>query len=253
MTYSIVARDPQAGELGVAVASRFFASGSIVPYIRGPRAAVASQAYVNPLWGTEAADRLNAGEAPEAVLADLVARDAGRAHRQCHMIDVDGRIAQFTGDLCSDWAGHAKAADVSAAGNILAGPAVVQDMVTAFLDTAGQPLAARMLAALDAAEAAGGDARGQQSAGLVVSRGEDWRFLDLRVDDHDDPLTELRRLYEVSEEVYQPLAPLLPKRAAFSWNTDPDAIMAELEAHAARREADGFPSRSRATTRPDPG
>ena len=250
MTYSILARDPETGELGFAVASMFFAAAAVVPHIRGPRGAVATQSYLNPLWGTEGIERLNAGEDPEVVLADVVSRDSGASHRQCHMIDIDGRIAQYTGEDCGPWAGHERGPDVSAAGNILTGPAVVKDMVTAYLDSAGQALPYRLLAALDAAEAAGGDSRGRQSAGLVISRGEDWRYLDLRVDDHSEPLVELRRLLDVSEEAFQPLMPHLPTRDSFSRMTDPEEVMKDIEEMIARRTAAGKTSQSRQWARP---
>lgn len=250
MTYSIVARDPKTGELGIAVASKFFAAGAIVPFLGGPRGAVASQALPNPQWGTQGLARLNAGEDPQAVLDDMVARDAGRDHRQCHMIDIDGRIAQFTGDACPDWAGHASADNVSAAGNILAGERVVTDMIAAFQDSADQPLAARLLAALDAAEAAGGDSRGRQSAGLVVGRGEDWRLLDLRVDDHAEPLVELRRLYEVAQELYLPVIETLPTRDSASWTANLPALNEAFSNAEARLAASDTPSRSQAWDRP---
>ena len=243
MTYSICARDPETGHMGVAVQSCFFAAGAIASFV-GRRAAVASQAYPNPYWGIEGRARIDAGEDPADVISDLVARDAGHAHRQWHAIDAQGRIAQFTGDDCVDWAGSAKGPDVSAAGNILAGERVVTDMVAAFLDTAGLPFPERLLAALDAAEAAGGDTRGRQAAGLVVSGGEDWPRLDIRVDDHADPLGELRRLYEVSGEMWGQVVPLLPTRDDFSRATATDEAIEEMEAEMARREAAGNPSRS---------
>ncbi len=243
MTYSIIARDSETGELGIAVASCFFAAGAIVPHIRGPRAAVASQSYPNPMYGTEGVDRLNSGEAPEVVLTDLVERDSARDDRQCHMMDIDGQIAQFTGSECTPWAGHRSGTNVSAAGNILAGPQVVSDMIAAFLDTAGMPLAERLLDALDAAEAAGGDMRGRQSAGLAISRGEDWRFLDLRVDDHAEPLAELRRLYDVAGEAYLHIAEALPVKDDFSRYEDVSPrLIEEME----KRAELGVRSRSQA-------
>ena len=121
MTYSIVARDHQTGHLGVAVASRFFAAGALVPHIRAT-SAVATQAFVNPVWGLEAAGRIAGGEEPGAVIADLVSRDAGAAQRQIHAIGSTGRPAAHTGASCIDWAGHVLGADFSVAGNMLAGP-----------------------------------------------------------------------------------------------------------------------------------
>ncbi|MDU8944410.1 DUF1028 domain-containing protein [Ovoidimarina sediminis] len=222
MTYSIVAHDPATGELGVAVASCFFAAGAIVPHLSSV-VAIATQAWPNPLYGVEGLGRIAAGEDPAQVLSDMSARDAGRDRRQCHMIDASGRIAAHTGQACSDWAGHAAGPGVSAAGNILAGPDVVDAMVAAYLDSARLPFAERLLAALDAAEAAGGDRRGRQSAGLAVTRGQDWRHLDLRVDDHADPLSELRRLYDVAGEIYLKVADHLPTREAFG-RLPPDAV-----------------------------
>ena len=162
------------------------------------------------------------------------------------MIDTDGRIAQFTGDGCLDWAGHRAAKDVSAAGNILASQRVVSDMITAYQDTLSRPLAERLLAALDAAEAAGGDIRGRQSAGLVVANGEDWRWLDIRVDDHATPLEELRRLYDVAGEEYLKIVNELPTRDNFGRVSNDDEVTAENEAN-----ADSLPpSRSHIWKRP---
>lgn len=243
MTYSIVARDPETGTFGVAVASCYFAAGAIAPYI-GPRAAISTQSYVNPIYGTEGLARVSRGEDPNDVLADLTGRDEGRAVRQCHMIDAKGRIAQFTGAECLHWAGHRAADNVSAAGNILAGPAVVDDMITAYQDNLARPLAERLLAAMDAAEAAGGDIRGRQSAGLVIANGEDWRWLDLRVDDHALPLEELRRLYDVAGEEYLKTVEKLPTREDFSRVSNDDEVSAE-------NAANPKPSRSHIWKRPE--
>lgn len=246
MTYSIVARDSQTGEIGIAVASRFFACGSLVPYV-GPTAAVASQAFVNPLWGTEGLARLSAGEAPEEVLADLKARDAGQAIRQAHMIAPDGRIAQHTGADCVPWCGHVSGPDVSVAGNMLAGPEVVADTLQSFLDNAALCFEDRLLAAMQAGEDAGGDKRGKQAAGLLIYKGQPFPDLDLRVDDHADPLAELRRLQAVSRERYRLFAMGIPTVEQFSGMTDRSPIDEAIAKDEAHRAANGIASQSFAT------
>ena len=240
MTYSIVALCPETGHRGIAVASRFFAAGAIVPYIRGGRAAVASQAFINPLWGMEACARCAEGEPGAEVLADLIARDGGSDHRQIHLIDAHGAIAAHTGASCVDWAGHVSAPGVSVAGNMLAGPQVVQAALDAFLAATG-PLAERMMTAMEAGEAAGGDKRGTQSAALRMHRSEDYPWFDLRADDHPDPLAEIRRLYAVAHERFIHFAESMGTRANFEGAIDRapmDRAIAEAEAaRIARGEA----------------
>jgi uncharacterized Ntn-hydrolase superfamily protein len=251
MTYSIVARDRATGHLGIAVASRFFAVGAIVPHIRGGHGAVATQAFVNPLWGVEGADRLAAGEAPEAVLADLVARDEGRDQRQAHMMDAAGRVAAHTGADCVDWCGDMEGEDASVAGNMLAGPEVLADTLTAWEASGNLPFAERMLAAMRAGEDAGGDRRGRQSACLVIHHGEDYPWLDIRADDHADPLAELERLLAVAGERYLHVAEILPTRENFSGRPDRAGVDAAIAEAEARRAAEGRPSASHATPLPD--
>jgi len=199
MTWSILACDPATGALGAAVATRFFAVGALAIHVEGGVAALATQALVNPMYAWHGMPRLRAGEAPEAVVAALVAADAGRAHRQLHILDAGGRIAAFTGDACVSWCGSVRGAYVSVAGNMLVGPAVVARTLEAFGAAPG-PLAERLLAALEAGEAAGGDKRGKQSAALMVASRDPYPDLDIRADDHPDPIAELRRLYGVSRE-----------------------------------------------------
>jgi uncharacterized Ntn-hydrolase superfamily protein len=151
------------------------------------------------MYAVEAMPRLRAGEAADVVLASLVAPDPGAGQRQCHMIDATGRIAQHSGPDCVTWAGHVRGEDVSVAGNMLAGPQVVQRTLEAYLGSAGS-LAERLIYALEAGEAAGGDKRGRQSAGLKICTRDPYPDLDIRADDHPDPLGELRRLYRVSLE-----------------------------------------------------
>lgn len=249
MTYSIVARDPATGMMGVAVASRFFAVGSVVPHIRGGRSAVATQAYVNPLWGIEGADRIAAGEAPEVVVADLAARDAGARQRQAHMIDAAGRTAAHTGADCVDWAGHLTAEAVSVAGNMLVGPEVLVDTLTAYEDGAELPFAERLLRAMRAGEDAGGDKRGRQSAVLVVHRGEDYPWLSIRADDHADPLTELERLLAVAGERFLHVAEIMPTRDRFSGAPDRAGVDAAIAEAERCRAAEG---RSSASHAPEP-
>lgn len=202
MTWSLLARDPRSGELGVAVATRFFAVGALCPRVEGRVAALATQALVNPMLGLRGMERLRAGEAPQEVLAELLAADAGRGSRQFHILAADGSIAQHTGADCVPWCGAARAENVSVAGNMLAGPRVVQDTLAAFVAAEHLTMAERLLHAMEAGEAAGGDARGKQSAALMIASGDPYTDLDIRTDDHADPLGELRRLLAVARERY---------------------------------------------------
>jgi len=250
LTYSIVARDPQSGDFGVAVASRFFAVGSLVPHIRH-NMAMATQAFVNPMWGVEGAQRVSAGENAATVMADFVARDGGQAIRQAHMIDVSGHCVAHTGKACIDWAGHATELGVSVAGNMLAGPEVVEHTLSCYLDNAGLNFNERLLTAMEAGEAAGGDKRGRQSAALKVHSGQDYPILDIRADDHADPLSELRRLHAVAGERATHFAKTFATAENFSGTTDRtelDSAIAEREAQWAR---DGIVSRSFATSNDD--
>jgi uncharacterized Ntn-hydrolase superfamily protein len=199
MTWSLLVRDPATGALGAAVASRFFAVGALTIAVEGGVAALSTQALVNPMYTVHAMPRLRAGDDPAAVLTALVAVDAGSEHRQFHILDARGRIAQHTGGACIAWAGSVRGTDVSVAGNMLAGPEVVARTLDAFAAATG-PLAERMLAAMEAGEAAGGDRRGKQAAALKLCTRDPYPDLDIRADDHPDPLAELRRLYRVNLE-----------------------------------------------------
>jgi uncharacterized Ntn-hydrolase superfamily protein len=198
-TYSIVARDPATGQFGVAVQSHWFAVGSLVPWARAGVGAVATQSFVEPSYGPEALVRMQSGRSAESALADLVAADPGRDLRQVGMVGATGNAAAWTGSRCVAAAGHHVGDGFCVQANMMASPLVWPSMAQAYTSTQGD-LATRMLAALDAAESAGGDARGRQSAALVVVGAEfsatPWtgRVFDLRVDDHADPLGELRRL-----------------------------------------------------------
>jgi uncharacterized Ntn-hydrolase superfamily protein len=246
MTYSIVARDPETTEFGIAVASRFFACGSLVPHVCAT-AAFASQALVSPLWGIEGLARLAGGAQPADILADLVARDQGQVSRQAHMIAPDGVIAQHTGADCVPWAGHAQAENVSVAGNMLAGPEVVADTLAAWLDNAGLPFAERLVVAMEAGERAGGDKRGKQAAALVIHSGQPYPSLDLRVDDHNDPLAELRRLMAVAEERYMVFRSSMPTVEDFSGMVDRAPLDAAIIANEKERAEKGIVSQSLAT------
>jgi uncharacterized Ntn-hydrolase superfamily protein len=227
MTWSILARDPATGTLGVAVASRFFAVGAICPFVEGGVAALATQALVNPMYAVHAMPRLRAGEAPDAVLASLVSPDPGANQRQFHILDATGRIAQHTGHDCVPWAGHVVADNVSVAGNMLAGEATVRATMEAYLSASGS-MAERLLTALEAGEKAGGDKRGKQSAGLKIASKDPYPDLDIRADDHPDPLAELRRLYSVNLERFAVFRRLLPG-AESAWGTlDRPAIDAAI-------------------------
>jgi uncharacterized Ntn-hydrolase superfamily protein len=207
-TFSIVAFDSTTGELGVAVESKYFAVGRTVPWARAGIGAVATQANVNASYGPQALDLLAGGAAPEAVLRTLAAGDSAWGGRQLGIVDARGRTATWTGPTCSNWAGGGTGAapgvSYACQGNILAGPAVVGDMARAFRDARGE-LAERLVTALEAAQAAGGDKRGQQSTALLVVRPSrthpeyEERFVELHVEDHATPIAELRRLWSIHQ------------------------------------------------------
>jgi uncharacterized Ntn-hydrolase superfamily protein len=199
VTYSIVARDPDTGELGVAVQSHWFSVGPIVPWARPGVGAVATQANVNVSFGPQALELLARGLDAQAAVDRLVAEDPGSAGRQLAVVDTQGLVAAFTGERCMPAAGHATGRGVSCQANIMASDGVWPAMLNAYWSTPGS-LTGRLLAALDAAEAEGGDLRGRQSAAILVvpAEGEDWEtVVSLRVEDHPDPLPELRRLVDL--------------------------------------------------------
>lgn len=246
MTYSIVARDPLSREIGVAVASRFFAVGSLVPHIKR-NSAIATQAFVNPMWGIEGSPRLAAGESAKDVMANFIERDAGHAIRQAHMIDAHGRSVAHTGKNCIDWAGHKIADGVSVAGNMLAGPTVIEDTLSCYLDNAGMSFIERLLTAMEAGEAAGGDKRGRQAAAVKIHSGQDYPIIDFRADDHADPLAELRRLNFVAQERAAHFAKTFATAENFSGTTDRTELDRSIIEREAQWSRDGIVSQSFAT------
>ena len=249
MTWSIVARDTQTGHLGIAVASRFFAVGSAVPHIKGRVGAVATQAFVSPLYGTDGLKLLEEGRSPQEIIETLTARDDGRRQRQFHLIDAAGRNAAYTGEFCIDWAGHLVEDKVSVAGNMLTGPEVIAETLRVYKEKSAEsaPLAERLLAAMDAGEAAGDDKRGRQSAAMVIYRDQDYPWLRINADDHADPLGELRRLYAVAQERFLHVAETMPTRENPHGMIDRRVIDQKIAALEAAREAEGRPSASFAT------
>jgi uncharacterized Ntn-hydrolase superfamily protein len=219
MTWSIVARDA-GGAFGVAVSSKFFAVGMLCPHARSGVGAISTQALVNPHYGPRGLDLLAAGRSAAEAIAEITAEDEGREHRQVHAVDAKGRVAAHTGAKCIDWCGQISRDGYSVAGNMLAGPQVLEETAKAYDAARGKPFAERLLIALAAGEAAGGDKRGKQAAALRIHSTEDYPQIDIRVDDHPDPIKELRRLYEVSKERFQPFSTCLPSRARPAGITD---------------------------------
>jgi uncharacterized Ntn-hydrolase superfamily protein len=201
-TFSIVACDPEASEVGVAVQSKFLAVGAAVPWAIGGVGAIATQAWANTTYGPRGLSRLEEGKAPSDIVGTLIETDEQRDDRQIGIVDAFGHSATFTGARCLDWAGGKAGPNFAAQGNILAGAAVVDALADAFVTTKGC-LADRMIAALRAGQAAGGDRRGKQSAALYIAKpgggygGFNDRYVDLRVDDHPDPIEELARILEL--------------------------------------------------------
>ena len=202
MTFSIVARDPQAGESGIAVQSKFLAVGAVVPWAKAGVGAIATQSWANTSYGPRGLELLASGLSAQETLAQLISEDDGRASRQVGIVGVEGKPATFTGDQCFPWAGGQVGEHYTCQGNILVGEDTVLAMARTFEQTTGQ-LCDRLVAALAAGQAAGGDSRGQQSAALLVVRhgggygGFNDRFIDLRVDDHPQPINELQRILQL--------------------------------------------------------
>jgi len=219
-TFSIVARDPETGDLGVAVASKFLAVGAVVPFARAGVGAVATQSYANTSFGPRALAMFAAGAAPSLVVQALADSDPGIANRQFGLVDAAGRSATFTGDDCHLWAGGKSGENYAAQGNLLTGPEVVEALVETFLQNAGLPFPERLLTALLAGDRAGGDKRGRQSAALLVVGeakgygGFNDRWIDLRVDDHADPVPELGRLLEIHRLLFNPAKDARPLNEA---------------------------------------
>jgi uncharacterized Ntn-hydrolase superfamily protein len=240
-TFSIVARDPVTEELGVAVQSRAFRAAAIVSYAKSGVGAIATQASANQSYGPRGLELLEQGLSPDEVVTRLTNADEGRDRRQLAVIDAQGRVSAYTGSRTSDWAGHIEGNNYSVQGNILVSEQVVQAMAQAFETTEGE-LAERLMAALDAGQAAGGDARGKQSGGILVvkpignsGRTTD-RWIDVRVDDHPTPFLEIRRLMNMSVSRNKTrLATQLASEGRF-----PDAIAAQRKAIAMRPGNDQY-------------
>jgi uncharacterized Ntn-hydrolase superfamily protein len=232
-TYSIVACDLDAGRWGVATQSKFLAVGSVVPWAAPHVGAVATQSYANPRYGPDGLALLRQGMSADEVVKRLTEADDGREHRQLGVVDARGDAATYTGSECHDWAGGRTGDGYAAQGNILVSAETVDALAETFEATAGQPLAERLLDCLDAAQAAGGDKRGQQSAALlVVEKDAGYAQLsdvvvELRVDDHARPLEELRRIYGLHDALFG----RTPKER---WLEVDDALRAELAERLAR-------------------
>src|ERR1700674_3902633 len=212
MTWSIIARDELTGQFGIAVATRFFAVGARVPHIPAGIGGLATQALVDPSYGIDGLKLLRGGSA------------------HLHIMDGQGRIAAHAGAECVAWCGHVEGDGFSIAGNMLAGGRVLDDTAKSYLANEGMPLARRLIAAMHSGEAAGGDKRGKQSAALLIHGEEEWSDLDLRVDDHSDPLAELQRLEAVSRERWVHFRKFLPSRKNPAGVTDRQIIDAAMEA-----------------------
>lgn len=236
MTWSIVARDPKSGAFAVAVTTCAFAVGARVPSGGGRIGALASQAFTNPLYMIDGLRLLQEGRSAEDIVSILTGADGGRGHRQLHVIDRAGRTAAWTGPDCVDWCGSRAGPEVSVAGNMLAGPQVVDATLEGYLSNSGRDFDDRLITALEAGQAVGGDKRGKQSAALLIHDAEEYPLVDVRVDDHPDPLTELARLESVHRERFVHFRRFGPNR------TDPTGLTdrAKLEEAIASSIAEGY-------------
>jgi len=221
LTFSLVARCSRTGELGVAVATAIPAVGAICPFARAGVGAISSQSYTNALYGPDGLALLSDGVEPEQALQSLTAGDPGRSLRQVVMVDAKGRAAAFTGADCVDAHRHLVGNGFAAAGNMLTDATVVDAVARAFEAAACEVLSERLIRALEAGQAAGGDKRGRQSAALLVVAADEFAACDLRVDEHAEPVAELRRVYEVAKRQLLPFIRSMPTRTNPAGTADP--------------------------------
>lgn len=233
MTWSIIAKDSDSGLIGIAIASRFFAVGSLCPWA-SPDGAVCTQALLNPLYGTRGLALLREGQYSLDIVNTLIAADEGRASRQLHVIDGRGETAAFTGEDCVDWCGHKTGPGLSVAGNMLAGPEVVTETAAAYRDSSHSDFVERLVSAMMTGESVGGDKRGKQSAAILIQGTEPYPRLSIRVDDHHDPLGELARLYKVSKERFIPFTAGFPRPGYPSGITERGRLDAIIERDAGK-------------------
>lgn len=211
-TFSVAARCARTGLHGVGVSTAVPAVGAICPFVEAGVGAIATQSWVNPYLGIDGLRLLREGASAKEALGRLLADDGGQAVRQIGIVDAQGRTAVHTGADCVDWAGHIEGAGFTAQGNMLVGPKTVDAMAEAMAQSEASPLYERLMLALEAAQAAGGDKRGKQSASIKVFKTEAYAFLDLRVDEHRNPVAELRRVLEVAKHQLLPFVDGMPSR-----------------------------------------
>ncbi len=222
-TFSIAARCPRTGMLGVAVSTAVPAVGSLCPHVRPAVGAVTTQAWVNPYLGFQAIASLARGRDAAATLEHVLGDDAARSVRQIGVVDAQGGAASWTGPDCTPWCGHATGRGYAIQGNMLTGPEVIEAMERSFLASEASELAERLILALEAAQAVGGDKRGKQSASLLVYDREDYPWVDLRVDEHRHPVAELRRVWNVYLNQLRPFLAGMPKKGEPAGPT-PEAV-----------------------------
>jgi len=237
VTWSIIHRERSSGRIAVAVATKFFAVGARVPYVAPQKGAVCTQALLNPFYGPAGLRLIGEGVGAADVVRLLTANDEGREHRQLHVLGADGRFAAHTGAECVPWCGHWLGEDFSVAGNMLAGPQVIAETVRFFRENESMALPRRLIGALKAGEKVGGDKRGKQSAALVIYNDQDYSELDLRVDDHVEPLLELARLEAVSREHWTTFRGFLATRGNPAGFYDRAKIMDALQKSQAAERA----------------
>lgn len=212
MTFSITARCEKTGQFGVAVSTRVPAVGSLCPFAKAGTGAIATQSFVNPYIGVNGLKYLEQGLSASEVLKKVLAEDPEPELRQVAIVDKKGNSVAFTGDKSDTWKGHLTGENYAVAGNMLVGEDTIKEMARAFEDNSDSSFAERLLSALEAGQTAGGDKRGRQSAALYVVSTEAYPFLDLRVDEHEDPVKELRRVFEVAQKQLSPFINMLPTR-----------------------------------------
>ena len=236
MTWSIIFHERDSGRIAIAVATKFFAVGARVPYVEPRNGAVCTQALLNPHYGPHGLRLVREGVGAADIVRILTTPDTGREHRQLHVMGADGKFAAHTGAECVPWCGHWIGEDMSVAGNMLAGPQVIAETARFFRENPSMPLPRRLIGAMKAGEKVGGDKRGKQSAALVIFGNQEYSELDLRVDDHVEPLLELARLESVSREHWTHFRDFVPTRESPAGMFDRAVINAAIERSLAERQ-----------------